>query len=102
VLLPSHDANGIGTPDIALRNFMPHPAFVWGKGDTGEHEARPMHALLKRQRDVVTEFACQACGSPAVVYPDRLSDEAPVRCQRCRTVLCTLREFRLSAEQGMA
>jgi hypothetical protein len=52
--------------------------------------------------ELVTEFACRACGSPAVVYPDRLSDDAPVRCQRCRTILCTLREFRLSAEQGMA
>ncbi|HEY4403022.1 MAG TPA: hypothetical protein VGN55_00110 [Xanthobacteraceae bacterium] len=49
-----------------------------------------------------TEFACRACGSPAVVYPDRLSDDAPVKCQRCRTVLCTLREFRLSAEPGLA
>jgi hypothetical protein len=37
-----------------------------------------------------------------VVYPDRLSDDAPVKCQRCRTVLCTLREFRLAAEPGMA
>jgi hypothetical protein len=36
------------------------------------------------------------------VYPHRLSDEAPVKCQRCDTVLCTLGEFRLSAEQGMA
>jgi hypothetical protein len=49
---------------------------------------------------LAAEFACRACGSPAVVYPDRLIDDAPVRCQRCRTVLCTLREFRLSAEQG--
>jgi DNA-directed RNA polymerase subunit RPC12/RpoP len=54
-----------------------------------------------RLRKSATEFACRACGSPAVVYPDRLSDDAPVRCQRCRTVLCTLREFRLSAEPGM-
>ena len=52
--------------------------------------------------ELVTEFACRACGSPAVVYPARLSDDAPVRCQRCRTVLCTLREFRLSAERGLA
>jgi DNA-directed RNA polymerase subunit RPC12/RpoP len=51
---------------------------------------------------LATEFSCRACGSPAVVYPDRLSDDAPVRCQRCRTVLCTLREFRLSALQGPA
>jgi hypothetical protein len=49
---------------------------------------------------LAAEFACRACGSPAVVYPARLSDDAPVRCQRCRTVLCTLREFRLSAERG--
>jgi hypothetical protein len=50
--------------------------------------------------DIVTEFACKACGSAAVVYPDHLSEDALVKCQRCRTVLCTLREFRLSAEQG--
>jgi hypothetical protein len=54
-----------------------------------------------RLRKPATEFSCRACGSPAVVYPDRLSDDAPVRCQRCRTVLCTLREFRLAAERGM-
>jgi DNA-directed RNA polymerase subunit RPC12/RpoP len=51
---------------------------------------------------LAAEFACRACGSPAVVYPDRLYDDAPVRCQRCGTVLCTLREFRLSVEQGRA
>jgi hypothetical protein len=55
-----------------------------------------------RPRRPVTEFACRACGSPAVVYPDRLSDDAPVTCQRCRTVLCTLREFRLAAEEMAA
>jgi len=55
-----------------------------------------------KELELVTEFACQACGSPAVVYPDRLSDDAPVKCQRCRAVLCTLREFRLSVEQGIA
>jgi predicted nucleic acid-binding Zn ribbon protein len=51
-----------------------------------------------RPRRPATEFACRACGSAAVVYPDRLSDDAPVKCQRCRTVLCTLREFRLAAD----
>jgi hypothetical protein len=55
----------------------------------------------QRPRIPATEFACRACGSAAVVYPDRLSDDAPVKCQRCRTVLCTLREFRLAAD-GMA
>jgi hypothetical protein len=59
-----------------------------------------MSSLLeKRSREPMKGFACRACGSPAVVYPDRLSDDAPVKCQRCRTVLCSLREFRLSAEQ---
>jgi transcription elongation factor Elf1 len=58
--------------------------------------------LDDRPLKFVTEFACRACGSPAVVYPNRLSDDAPVKCQRCQTVLCTLREFRLSAEQGVA
>ena len=53
-------------------------------------------------RNLVAEFACLACGSPAVVYQDPLSDDAPVKCQRCQTILCTLREFRLSAEPGMA
>jgi DNA-directed RNA polymerase subunit RPC12/RpoP len=62
-----------------------------------------MGSLADRQSwSLAAEFACRACGSPAVVYPDRLSDDAPVRCQRCRTVLCTLREFRLSAEPGRA
>jgi hypothetical protein len=48
------------------------------------------------------EFACQACGSASVVYPDRLIDEAPVKCRRCETVLGTLAEFRLSAEAATA
>ena len=64
-----------------------------------------MGTLLNRRAlkgPELTEFACRACGSPAVVYPDRLIDDAPVKCQRCRTVLCTLREFRLSATQGTA
>ncbi|HLH96312.1 MAG TPA: hypothetical protein VKW08_14450 [Xanthobacteraceae bacterium] len=52
--------------------------------------------------DAVTEFACRVCGSAAVVYPAQLSDDAPVTCRRCRTVLCTLREFRSAAEQGIA
>ena len=46
------------------------------------------------------EFSCPACGSPAVVYPDHLTEDAPVKCRRCATVLCTLREFRSSAIDG--
>jgi DNA-directed RNA polymerase subunit RPC12/RpoP len=62
-----------------------------------------MGSLADQQsRPLAAEFACRACGSPAVVFPERLSDHAAVRCQRCRTVLCALREFRLSVEQGRA
>jgi hypothetical protein len=56
----------------------------------------------EHSRPLAAEFSCHACGSPAVVFPDLLRDDAPVRCQRCRTVLCTLREFRISVEQGRA
>jgi hypothetical protein len=81
--------------------------FVFVSGQRRERQKDwPMSVLLDhpalKALEMVTEFACQACGSPAVVYPDRMSDEAPVKCQRCRTVLCTLREFRLSAEKGTA
>ena len=33
----------------------------------------------------------------AVVYPDHLSEDAPVTCRRCQTVICTLGEFRRAA-----
>jgi hypothetical protein len=44
------------------------------------------------------EFSCPTCGSPAVVLPERLDRHAPVKCQRCATVLCTLGEFRRYAD----
>jgi len=46
-------------------------------------------------------FACKACGSPAVVYPDHLSDDGPIKCQRCDAVLCTVGEFRFYIEGGV-
>ena len=48
------------------------------------------------------EFSCPACGSPAIVLPDLMTDQAPVRCRRCETVLCTLGQFRSRAEHGAA
>jgi ribosomal protein S27E len=48
------------------------------------------------------EFACPDCGSPAVVYPDHITDDAPVKCRRCHAVLCNLREFKRFARDGMA
>jgi hypothetical protein len=47
-------------------------------------------------------FACKECGSVAVVYPDHLSEDAPVTCRRCQTVICTLGEFRCAAGRDMA
>lgn len=44
------------------------------------------------------EFACKECDSPAVVYPDHLRDDAPIKCQRCGVIICTVSEFRLHAE----
>jgi predicted nucleic acid-binding Zn ribbon protein len=46
------------------------------------------------------EFSCPACGSPAVVYPDELTDDALVKCRRCEAVLCTLGELRSSTLEG--
>jgi DNA-directed RNA polymerase subunit RPC12/RpoP len=47
------------------------------------------------------DFACKVCGSPAIVYPDRLDDDAaPVRCQRCNAIRCTLGEFRRLVEES--
>jgi ribosomal protein S27E len=48
------------------------------------------------------EFACPACGSPAVVFPDHITDDAAVKCRRCQAVLCNLREFKRFARGGMA
>jgi hypothetical protein len=45
------------------------------------------------------EFSCPTCGSPAVVFPERLDKHAPVKCQRCEAVLCTLGEFRRYADE---
>jgi hypothetical protein len=42
------------------------------------------------------EFMCEACGSPAVEYPAVLRDDAPMRCRRCKEIICTLDEFRRS------
>lgn len=67
-----------------------------------QQKSLEQRSLQKWSWDAVTEFACRACGSAAVVYPAHLTDDAPVTCRRCRTVLCTLREFRMAAEQGIA
>jgi len=46
------------------------------------------------------EFACKACGSTAVAYPEHLSDDGLIKCRRCAAVLCTVGEFRSYVEGG--
>jgi hypothetical protein len=40
------------------------------------------------------EFECAFFGSPAIEYPAILENDGLVKCQRCKTVICTLGEFR--------
>jgi hypothetical protein len=39
-------------------------------------------------------FACRSCGSPAVVLPEELNDNASVRCEGCNDVLATWGAFK--------
>ena len=39
------------------------------------------------------DFACDVCGSPAVMFPARLEEKESVLCARCRTPLGTLESF---------
>ena len=57
--------------------------------------------LKKKHKKINKAFACGVCGSVAVVYPDHLSEDAPVTCRRCQTVICTLGEFRRAAGRDM-
>lgn len=41
-----------------------------------------------------TEFKCESCGSPAIEFPALLQDDGPVKCQRCKTFICSVGEFR--------
>jgi DNA-directed RNA polymerase subunit RPC12/RpoP len=45
------------------------------------------------------DFACRACGSPAVLYPNLLEENAPVVCDRCGSKVCSYGELRQRAEQ---
>jgi hypothetical protein len=47
----------------------------------------------------MSEFACPACGSPAVAYPPTLEDHAPVVCARCAASVGSLGEFRRRLER---
>ncbi len=40
------------------------------------------------------QFACDACGHPAVVLPDELHDSALVCCQGCRAPIATWAMFK--------
>ncbi len=44
-------------------------------------------------------FACSACGSPSVVLPAELRDEALVCCQRCNSPISTWAAFKARTTQ---
>lgn len=47
------------------------------------------------------EFACGACGSPSVVFPARVTDDAAITCAGCGLVLATWAEFKRSTRQSI-
>jgi DNA-directed RNA polymerase subunit RPC12/RpoP len=48
------------------------------------------------------EFKCPGCGSPAIEYPEILNDDADVRCLYCKSIICSLSEFRRAARTQTA
>ncbi len=40
------------------------------------------------------QFACEACGSPAVQLPDVFHESAEILCRRCRAVITTWGAFK--------
>jgi hypothetical protein len=73
-----------------------------GSGDVkvtsgvGPHFLKPLAArhVFCQKWYMRLEFKCPSCGSPAVEYPNILRNDAPVKCQRCKAVICSLDEFR--------
>ena len=54
---------------------------------------------FKEEASMLDEFACDACGSPAVTYPDVPEEDAAVVCARCAAKICSYGDFRRRAEQ---
>jgi hypothetical protein len=48
---------------------------------------------------LLSNFACQACGSPAIVLPEKLGDGATVRCSGCGGEIGTWGAFKARARQ---
>jgi hypothetical protein len=45
------------------------------------------------------QFACHACGHPAVTLPDELHEDALVCCQSCRAPIATWASFKQRTTQ---
>lgn len=48
------------------------------------------------------DFACNACGSPAIVLPSELHDDAPIRCDGCGGLIARWGAFKARAEAIIA
>ena len=47
----------------------------------------------------IGQFACSACGGPAITLPVELHDRAPVHCQGCGVLIATWAVFKQRATQ---
>jgi DNA-directed RNA polymerase subunit RPC12/RpoP len=47
------------------------------------------------------QFACKACGHPAVSLPDHLHEDAVVRCRRCHSPIATWAVFKRRTTQAI-
>jgi predicted nucleic acid-binding Zn ribbon protein len=88
---PKRDRSGL----IAVLSPDSRPLFDSGPA-SGSH---PPKGRNVRREVTVYEFACDACGSPAVVYPDALKEDAAVVCARCAAKICSYGDFRRRVEQ---
>ena len=48
---------------------------------------------------LVSNFACEDCGSPAIMLPEELNDAANIKCSGCGAELGTWGAFKRSARQ---
>jgi hypothetical protein len=81
-----------------LRSSASFPTAIWRSlsGFGGQRVESPLVVCVffVGVECMPIEFRCLVCGSPAVEFPSILRNDAPVKCQRCRTVICSLGEFR--------
>jgi hypothetical protein len=49
----------------------------------------------------VNDFKCRACGSPTLVYPSALENDAPVTCGNCGEFVSTYDELKRRSERAL-